>query len=682
MNTKTKTRNTTLLIFFIFTIVVGIMFAGGKHWAAQVNASPAPAVLKSNASPQKPGTETVVFGSFRPGNLDVFYFAHRGEEPKRLTDDPGLDYDPVISPDGHWLIYTAEFTGTPHIYALDLQNPGGQPKLLIDGDDMQDQVSFSSDSKIIAFVSARDGNADIFTIPFDPQHTQPMKKAVNLTHHIGGEFRPAISPDGKKIAFTTDWDVPPTGQPAQRAREGEIYVMDVDGKNIQRLTNSPGWDGSPAWSADGKTIYFYSERDSTLRIWAMDANGANPRPISPKNQKALSPTVTPDGRIAFSLLTGESGDGKPPQVWRIASVASDGSDLRIESNQGTDTNYWTPSFNAKTGGMAVYGPGPPQKDVTQGEVGIGDGPLLIPHSPAYVKLPDRTLALYAMRSFSPAVNMDGTKIVRTDSFRVSHNLMVSNLDGSDEHIIFKRPEGGHPIYAPMWSKDGNWIAWMDGFAFGGIKQEADIWKIHPDGTGAVNLTPNTPGNDGFMDFSGDGRFVVFRSSRTGNFDVYLMNSDGTGVQNITKNPAYDSFPAFSPLSDQIAFASNRDGDLDEKTRMRTFEIYTQKINHDGTPGELRRITNSPGQDCHPQFSPDGKWLIFVSERGGINDEEPIIDQVFLTPQPYGELYALRLRDGFVQRLTQNKWEDGIPTWGKGPGALPSHTAAALPKARR
>ncbi len=666
-----KTSTAVSVILLLFLTPVFLVMTGTINAAGQVNqvATGSQTVLQTNASPRRPGAEPVVFGTFRPGNLDVYYVSHRGEQPKRLTDDPGLDYDPVLSPDGQWLVYTSEVTGVPHLYALELQR-GGAPKLLIDGDDMQDQVSFSPDGKRIAFVSAGASTADIYMIPFKPDTTQSMAKARNLTHHPGGEFRPAISPDGKKIAFSTDWDVAVTGLPAQRAREGEIYLMDMDGKNVERLTQSTGWDGSPVWSRDGKIIYFYSERDGDFRVWAMDANGANPRPVSPKGMKALSPALNSEGRIAFSVLTGEAGDGKPPQVWRIASVAPDGSDFRFDTDTNATTNYWVPTFSVKTDAMAVYGPGPPQKDVPQGEVGIGDGPLLIPHSPVYVSLPDRTLALYAMRSFSPAIDPSGTKIVRTDSFRVSHSLMVSNVDGTDEHIIFKRPEGGHPIYAPAWSKDGNWIAWMDGFAFGGLKQESDIWKIRPDGTGAVNLTPNTPGNDGFMDFSGDGRTIVFRSSRSGNFDVFLMNSDGTNVRNVTKNPAYDSFPAHSPVSNEIAFASNREGDLDEKTGMRTFEIYTMKINADGSPGALRRITDSPGQDCHPQYSPDGKWLIFVSERGGINDEEPLINQVFTTPQPYGDLYALRLSDGLVVRLTENKWEDGIPTWGKASSAQP------------
>ena len=141
-----------------------------------------------------------------------------------------------------------------------------------------------------------------------------------------------------------------------------------------------------------------------------------------------------------------------------------------------------------------------------------------------------------------------------------------------------------------------------------------------------------------------------------------MNSDGTGLRNLTNNPADDTFPTFSPRGDEIAFSSNRDGELDPKTGNRTFEIYTLKIGPDGTPGALRRLTYTHGQNAHPQYSPDGRWLVFTSERGGINDEEPLLNTVIFTPQIYGEIYACRLEDGKIFRLTNNKWEDGFPNW--------------------
>ena len=110
-------------------------------------------------------------------------------------------------------------------------------------------------------------------------------------------------------------------------------------------------------------------------------------------------------------------------------------------------------------------------------------------------------------------------------------------------------------------------------------------------------------------------------------------------------------PAFDPDGKRIAFTSNRTGD---------YEIYIVDVTESGEPGKLRRVTNSEGRDTHPKFSPDGKWLVFASARSGLNDETPLIP-VF-NPQPYGEIYVMRINDGHVARLTHNKWEDGTPTW--------------------
>lgn len=664
MGAMTKRIGVCVVAALLFAVQAGVGLAAGKGGAARAES------LRRDA-------DVITYSTFRPGNWDVYYFASRGAEPKRLTDDVGLDYDAVFSPDGRWVVYCSERRGSPDLYALDLKS-GGAPRLLIEDEALEDQPAFSPDGKTLAFVSDRDGSADIFVIPFEPNKTQSMKKAVNLTRHEGGEFRPAFSPDGKTIAFSADWDTPPTGPPAQRSREGEIYSMDVKGRNVRRLTTSPGWDGSPTWAHDGRTIYFYANRENKFRIWAMNPDGQNQRAISPAElYSALSPALTPEGRVAFAANSG-NGD---KQDWKILSVAPDGSDQRLESDKTHD--YWVPAFNPRDGALVCHGPGPAQKDVAQGEPLLTEGPLLVPNSPAFVKLPDRALALYPIRNFAVSVDPSGRFIATTDSFYASRQLRTSNLDGSDMKIIVDRKTRKEvsPIYVPVWSKDGRWLAWLGGLPFGPPKENADVWRARPDGSEAVDLTPNSPANDGFADFSGDGSRIVFRSGRTGNFDIFLMNSDGTGVRNLTNDPAYDSFPAFSPLNDEVAFASNRNGVLDVKTKMKTFDIYTLKINADGSPGELRRITAGAGQESHPRYSPDGQWLVFSSEAGGINDEEPIIQELFFAPQSYGEIFAVRLKDLKTVRLTHNKWEDGTPSWGSpARRALARHANGGKPRA--
>ena len=89
-------------------------------------------------------SETVVYSSLAPGNWDVYRFDRPGEPPRRLTTDPGLDYNPVVSPDGRWVVFTSERAGSPDLYALDLEQ-AGEPVRLTASDAMEDAADFSPD---------------------------------------------------------------------------------------------------------------------------------------------------------------------------------------------------------------------------------------------------------------------------------------------------------------------------------------------------------------------------------------------------------------------------------------------------------------------------------------------------------------------------------------------------------
>jgi TolB protein len=616
--------------------------------------------------------ERMFYISMQPGNLDIYSFSKPGAQPRRLTTDFGLDYNATISPDGHWLVFTSERNGNPHLYVLDLKK-GGDPRPLIQSEFMEDQAVISPDGKTIAFVGTRDGTADIFTLPFDPKQIQDIARASNLTHDPGGEFRPAFSPDGHMIAFSSDRDTPVTGPADARVREGHIYVMDSKGKHWRRLTHSQGWDGSPTWSKDGKRIFFYSTTysasnfttypliDNQSRIWVVDVNGESLRPISAPNEVAFSPTLTLEGRVAYSVQTGVGEHAR----WKVMSVEQDGSSKRQESD--TSADYYKPVFDPVTGAMFCHGSGPTKLGIAEGPSFpgmqyLGQGPFLVHGSPRQVSLPDRELELYPVRAFSVIPHPHKSLLASTIPSSGSTTMMLTDISGSDIRKITRLQSTDLPWQQMSWSPDGKWIAFTQGAVFARPPTEADIWKIHPDGTGAVNLTPNSPGNDGSPSFSGDNRRIAFRSGRTGNYNIYVMNSDGTDVKRLTYGQSHDNFPAFSPLNDEIAFSSDRDGELDPKTGRRTFEIYTLKVSPDGTPGELRRITYSHGQNAHPQYSPDGQWLVFTSERMGLNDEQPLVNIPIFSPQPYADLYAYRLKDGTLIRLTNNKWEDGLAYW--------------------
>ena len=133
-------------------------------------------------------------------------------------------------------------------------------------------------------------------------------------------------------------------------------------------------------------------------------------------------------------------------------------------------------------------------------------------------------------------------------------------------------------------------------------------------------------------FPGANGKIAFASDRDGNYEIYVMNADGSGQTNLTNNPADDHAPAWSPDGSRIAFQTARDGDS---------EIYV--MNTDGS--EPTRLTNNPASDIHPAWSPDGSQIVFTSRRDG-NDE----------------IYVMNADGSGQTRLTNNKVLDFLPAW--------------------
>ena len=100
--------------------------------------------------------------------------------------------------------------------------------------------------------------------------------------------------------------------------------------------------------------------------------------------------------------------------------------------------------------------------------------------------------------------------------------------------------------------------------------------------------------------------IAFYSDRDGDYEIYLMNGDGSNVTQLTYNPAFDGVPGWSPDGSRIAFNSDRDGD---------YEIYLM----DADGSNVTQLTDNSADDVVPRWSPDGRRIAFYSDRDG--DEE-------------------------------------------------------------
>src|SRR5437867_3067492 len=131
----------------------------------------------------------------------------------------------------------------------------------------------------IAFTSQRDeGNDEIYVMNADGT------AQTRLTNNTANDFNPSWSPDGAKIAFTSDKDF-----------LFEIYVMNPDGTGQTRLTNNTADDDFPSWSPDGTKIAFMSNRDGNLEIYTMNANGTAQTRLTNNTANDFTPIWSPDG---------------------------------------------------------------------------------------------------------------------------------------------------------------------------------------------------------------------------------------------------------------------------------------------------------------------------------------------------------------------------------------------------
>src|SRR5882672_2986817 len=128
----------------------------------------------------------------------------------------------------------------------------------------------------------------------------------------------------------------------------------------------------------------------------------------------------------------------------------------------------------------------------------------------------------------------------------------------------------------------------------------EIYLMDTDGGGQIRLTEN-PGEDYSPAWSPDGSRLAFVSTRDGNAEIYVMNADGTGQTRLTSNTAGDLSPVWKPDGSQIGFISNRDGND---------EIYL--MDPDG--GNQTNLTQNRADDSYFSFSPDGTMIVFSSSR--------------------------------------------------------------------
>ena len=233
----------------------------------------------------------LVFSSNRGGLFGLWRVSADGGEPTWITGGGGDVDAPSSGPDGA-LAYE-QWSDVTHFYRIDLERPEVPATPLLTSTRFDWHPSQSPAGDRLAFVSDRGGTPEIWTATLDD--LRPTRRT-----EFGGPYltTPRWSPDGSRIAFD-----------ARVAGNADLYLIDGDAARPRRLTDHDAEDVAPAFSGDGRWVYFGSSREDGWQIWKLPVAGG--APVRVTRDGGIVSLEAPDGRSLYVLRR------EVPGLWNV-----------------------------------------------------------------------------------------------------------------------------------------------------------------------------------------------------------------------------------------------------------------------------------------------------------------------------------------------------------------------------
>jgi Tol biopolymer transport system component/predicted Ser/Thr protein kinase len=321
----------------------------------EANSTPIPLTsfpgIETAAAWSPDGTRVALDWNGENGDNEDIYVIQPGSSQKlRLTTDPGIDVWPAWSPDGRWIAYTHVAQDDSH--SLNLVSPLGGPQRTILTNPVLDVSNWTPDSRAVLVNMKAASNQPQAAWAVFPD-TGQQRQLTWPPPAIPGDLAPAISPNGKTLAFVrkTAW------------RTSELYLQDLKPDlspvGTPRRVTDLGYVARPAWTPDGSRIVFEAHRDG-VGIWQVDRGGKHVRPVFGVPNTASVPAIAkrPGGQMSLAFTNAvarssiwrystERGPGGPPMELVPSSrsqglprYSNDGKRLAFTSSRSGYPEIW------------------------------------------------------------------------------------------------------------------------------------------------------------------------------------------------------------------------------------------------------------------------------------------------------------------------------------------------------
>jgi eukaryotic-like serine/threonine-protein kinase len=446
------------------------------------------------------------FATKAPGQIST------APQPKSfalLTDQPGVETQPRLSPDGKTLAFVKDNNGQLDIYVVRV---GGRNAVNLTADSNVDDQwpAFSPDGQSIAFRSERSGGG-IFVMG-------STGESVRRISDFG--YSPSWSPDGSKIVVSSASFI----YPQDRNKFGVLYTIDAQTGSKHQLADTSIDVIQPSWSPHGKRIAYWGLRANSGQrdIWTIAADGSEFKtggiPVTHDSALDWSPTWSPDGNYLYI----SSNRGGTLNLWRIPIDESTGRTLG-EPQPVTVPSNWAgyPCFSQD--GKLAYA-----------SLEWRSRLLRVPFDPDAAKITGGAIPIlessYPIRDHS--ISPDGNWIAYNAYVGGNEDLFVMRIDGTE---IRRLTEDPYRDRAPAWFPDGQRIAF-----YSDRSGSYEIWTIRADGSGLQQMT-HSGGGLNLPIFSPDGKKMTVVDLQRGWWIVS------------TANPVFSQKNLQPPVSSQFSF---------------------------------------------------------------------------------------------------------------------------------
>lgn len=442
-----------------------------------------------------------------------------------------------------------------------------------------------------------------------------------------------------------DIDVSPNGRTIAFSLLGDIYIAPITGGTPTRIAEGLAWEVQPRFSPDGSRIAFTSDRGGGDNIWLMNADGSDKRQLTDEDFRLLNqPTWSPDGQFIAAkkhFTTGRSlGTG---EVWLYHISGGSGVALVERPNEQHQKELGEPIYAPD--GEAIYY----TRNITPGpifEYAQDSNQDLFNIERYDLASGEVTTAVSGLGgAVRPTPSPDGRMIAFVRRENTRSQLYVRNLETGEERMIYadldrdvQETWAVTGLYPNMdWTPDSRSIVFWAG---------GKIRRVNADGSGAAEIPfviddtrgqlpaphPVIPvAQDNvevtmarFAEVSPDGRTVVFESLG----HLYTMPASGGVMRRLTnEDEAFELYPSWSRDGSRIVYVRWTDEGLGE---IRT-------IGRDGRGSQ--RVTRQPGHFARPRFSPDEQTIVFEKGEGGFLTAPEYSDDpgVYRVPASGGDL---------------------------------------------